>query len=172
MGDGTVLESGTHAQLLAQGGVYDKLVEAQKLKEGGTHSNNYGISGSLTSIAATEVESFSKDAELMMKLETPKQQAFFESKGVPLEEPVSSSPTHKQGKSFDSLLRIVQFNRESWKRYILGTFCAIGAGMVYPAYGIIYGMRLELGFLNMQTNHIYRAFLTKLRDTGSSQAPL
>jgi ATP-binding cassette subfamily B (MDR/TAP) protein 1 len=130
--------------LLAQGGAYAKLVEAQKLKEGETHYNNYGISGSLTSIAATEVESLSKDAE-STKLETPKQQAFFESKGVPEEEPVSSSPTHKRGKSFDSLLRIVQFNRESWKLYILGTFCAVGAGMVYPAYGIIYGMRLERG---------------------------
>lgn len=34
MGDGLVLESGTHTELLQKGGAYMRLVEAQKLREG------------------------------------------------------------------------------------------------------------------------------------------
>lgn len=136
MGSGSVLEYGTHVELLSRhGSVYAKLVEAQRLKDAQTrHTHDFSSLNELIQNEGMDNDSTGSDIQGKENFTDVKARI------TPLEGSHSLNPAHKEDKpGFESLLKLVRFNRESWTLYILGIACAIAAGMVYPSYGIIYG---------------------------------
>jgi ATP-binding cassette, subfamily B (MDR/TAP), member 1 len=169
MGDGRVLEQGTHAELLQiPGGAYARLVQAQKLKESHTEEEggaqeverwgmlsptNWG-SPSATAFSGTTL-GFSSDLELIPKtahsgkprwefddvLEKAalKRMSWSMRAQTPFKKPKPSAPVEKEPGMMHVLKRMAQINKESWKLYAVGFIAATATGMIYPAFGIVYG---------------------------------
>ncbi len=138
MGDGLVVEQGTHQELLhREGGAYARLVQAQRLRE----------SDEVTAVTAgddiDDEDDAPKDMEKAAREEVPLgrrntgqslasqilEQKKKEQKG-------DKEPDHSMYYLFK---RMGIINRSQWKKYFLGTIFATMTGMVYPAFGVVYG---------------------------------
>jgi ATP-binding cassette, subfamily B (MDR/TAP), member 1 len=135
MGDGLVLEQGTHNELLTKtDGPYANLVQAQKLRE----------SEETTELADPKLveETEGKTMEKIAEEEVPLGRA---NTGRPLasgilEKTQSDQSAEKQENMslFAIFKRIALINRDIWWRYAVGTVGAILAGFTFPAYGIVF----------------------------------
>jgi ATP-binding cassette subfamily B (MDR/TAP) protein 1 len=161
MGDGMVLEQGTHAQLLSNiEGPYARLVQAQKLRERQQADNEIGTSAQNTDVNATPADPTDPSAAMRIRHreQYEKEKADMEIERAAREEkPVKRTDTSKSisseilknrqsGLGMEKeygmlyiLKRMAYINRESWKLYALGIFAAMCTGMVYPSFGIVFG---------------------------------
>jgi ATP-binding cassette, subfamily B (MDR/TAP), member 1 len=166
MGDGLVLEQGTHNDLLKNAeGPYARLVQAQKLKEMeqrdaevvDTSGTNTPIPGVGSSADPSDLNAILREKQ---REKMAKEKADREIEEAALaEKPLGRTETSKslaseilkqkksqQGdadeKEYGMLYimgRMARINKESWKHYALGIFAAACTGMVYPAFGIVFG---------------------------------
>jgi ATP-binding cassette subfamily B (MDR/TAP) protein 1 len=164
MGDGMVLEKGTHSQLLRdEDGPYAKLVQAQKLQERQRPEDDADASGHNTPIGHHTPADLT-DPSAMMKLKQKEkmgkekaerdiEKAAFDAKPLGRTDtsrslasdilkqraPDAGGPEREYNIVY-ILKRMVHINRDSWLLYVLGFVGAAGGGMVYPVFGIVYGM--------------------------------
>jgi ATP-binding cassette subfamily B (MDR/TAP) protein 1 len=120
MGNGLVLEEGTHDELLSHGGAYAGLVQAQKLRETaqvdeGSDSDTRDEPDDVEKLARGEVPLGRKDTEQSLASEIIKQR----NKERDRQKEADYSFTYL-------FLRMGKINREDWRRYLVGTVGAIG----------------------------------------------
>lgn len=142
MGEGVVLEQGTHAELLAdEGGAYSKLVRAQKLREqkealAGEDGAEAGASGA--------VEVPAEDIKIGLERKSTQQSlgsAILKQRG----QLGAAGADTEAGRWADEDMglwtlfrRLAEVNQAGWKNYALGFVAACLTGMVYPAFGVVY----------------------------------
>lgn len=167
MGDGLVLEQGTHSQLLENAeGPYARLVQAQKLKEMERHDaevvDTSGTNTPITALATpADPTDLSSALRQKQKEKYEKEKADKEIERVAAEEkPLGRTDTSRSLASeilkqraaekgsqaeedkYGMLYigkRMAAINKESWKWYLIGVAAACATGMVYPAFGIVFG---------------------------------
>jgi ATP-binding cassette subfamily B (MDR/TAP) protein 1 len=135
MGEGIILESGTHHQLLRKNGAYARLVAAQRLKDSHVQEDESGSS------IADDVE----DMERAAREEIPHRRGgstrslaseIIEKKKQPGQE------RQKDYGLFYLFKRMGSLNPPGYKEYFFGSCAAICTGMVYPAFGLVYAKAL------------------------------
>ena len=136
MGEGVILESGTHHQLLHKNGPYARLVAAQRLKE--THVEEDGSGGSI----AGDIE----DIERGAREEIPR--GYGGSTRSLASEIVQRKGQRAQERKKDYGLfylfkRIGSLNPPGYNEYFFGSCAAICAGMLYPSFGLVYAKALD-----------------------------
>lgn len=121
MGDGLVLESGTHNELLQADGAYARLVQAQKLREG--HDHHEG--------GPEESDSEEEDMEKAAREEIPlgRRNTSQSLASEILEQKRKAAEASGKGKEeeismFYLFKRMAPLIRDQWKRYYIGAFCA------------------------------------------------
>ena len=160
MGQGVVLEKGTHSQLLEDpNGAYTRLVQAQKLREAkekrdaepGTPDED-----ELAEEVPEKEQQHDYAAEAQEEIPLGRKNT-----GRSLASEILEQKQKEQGSSKEkdySLLylfrRLGAIQSEVWKRYAIGSIFAICTGMVYPAFGVVYGK-----FNTLHTN--FKVYLTK-----------
>ncbi|KIK80729.1 hypothetical protein PAXRUDRAFT_833366 [Paxillus rubicundulus Ve08.2h10] len=141
MGEGFVLEQGTHAELLAyENGAYSRLVHAQKLRE----TKDREDSDSDTNVAANAELDMKKAVEDEIPLGRKNTDRSIASDLI---QERSQRRKQKDANEQDYTLfylfqRIGALNREGLWRYAVGAMFAIVTGMVYPVFGIVYGQAI------------------------------
>ncbi|KAJ7436836.1 P-loop containing nucleoside triphosphate hydrolase protein [Mycena latifolia] len=123
LADGAVREQGTHNELLGTpGSVYAQLVEAQTLRDRREPAASAHAPEDRTPAGATA----SASLESLQK------------EGRPTQPGAGATPDAPQLGLFDLFMKLARLNRESWRKYMVGSVFAVLTGMVYPAYGVIY----------------------------------
>lgn len=157
MGDGLVLEQGTHNQLLTADGAYARLVATQKLREADNNSKD-----SDSTAAASEEE---VDMEKAAREEIPlgRKNTGRSLASEILEQRKNNTEAKETGDHSLPYLfkRMAMLNRQGWSSYIIGSIFAtskplyvhrfrhgiltimIVTGMVYPAFGVVYAKGIE-----------------------------
>lgn len=151
MGDGLVLESGTHDELLSTEGAYARLVQAQRLREskdsGDGDESNDDEPEDMEKVAREEIPLGRKNTShsLASEILEQKRQAR-EQSGVKDKEDDYSM--------FTLFSRMAPLIRDQWRNYLLGAVFASATGMVYPAFGVVYAKGIQ-GFSALD-NHTRR----------------
>jgi ATP-binding cassette subfamily B (MDR/TAP) protein 1 len=122
MGDGLVLESGTHEQLLAMNGAYSRLVQAQRLREGRDQAALEVVEQDGVA-EHTDVEHLARE-EIPLGRRSTRQslasQIFQQSR--------KAAEISDNGDNDYSLFyltrRMAPFIRDQWKNYLIGSFFA------------------------------------------------
>jgi ATP-binding cassette subfamily B (MDR/TAP) protein 1 len=136
MGDGLVLEQGTHNELLNdEKGAYARLVQAQKLRESQERSD-----GGSEDTAAQEAE----DMKKAVREEIPLGRKNTGQHSLASELIEKRLEEHKKDEAGEYGIiylfkRIGRLHRAGWKKYFFGAICATLTGCVFPAFGIVYG---------------------------------
>ncbi|KZT11907.1 P-loop containing nucleoside triphosphate hydrolase protein [Laetiporus sulphureus 93-53] len=137
MGDGLVLESGTHQQLLQdENGPYSRLVAAQRLRDAREKRGNEETDSQTAASDDEEIEDYEKAAEAEVPLSRSKSGRSLASQI--LEQRNKEKAEHREYGMWYLLRRFFGINRENWKLYMFGAIAAIGNGATYPAFGIVY----------------------------------
>ncbi|TCD63929.1 GTPase-activating protein [Steccherinum ochraceum] len=132
MGDGVVLESGTHSELLQDvNGPYARLVAAQQLRE-----SEGGDDAAPTVIEDGDVERQAAE-EVPLGKSTSRRSVASEA----LEEKKAKEEKKKEYSISYLFYRMGVINGESWSKYLIGSIAA--ASMVYPVFGIVYGQAIS-----------------------------
>ncbi|KAJ7064133.1 P-loop containing nucleoside triphosphate hydrolase protein [Mycena amicta] len=118
MGEGRVLEEGTHEELLATGGsVYAQLVQAQTLRD--THSGSDSTPEKLSDTVTDPDDAVPVEKTGLLQV-------------------ISADTKAPELGLVDLWLRLTTLNRDSWRKYMIGAVFALLNAMVFPAYGVIY----------------------------------
>ncbi|CAA7271334.1 unnamed protein product [Cyclocybe aegerita] len=141
MGDGLVLEQGTHNSLLEADGAYARLVTAQKLRE---HTESH------LEIDDSESEISQKDMEKAAREEIPlgrrNTQQSLASEILEQKRKAREAAGGEKEEAFGMLYlfqRMAPLIRDQWKNYIIGSIFACMTGLVYPAFGVVYAKGIE-----------------------------
>lgn len=145
MGDGQVLEQGTHAQLLADSeGPYARLVQAQRLREaehrGDDFESNSEDEGATTKKQASALEIAAEEEEPLGRANTSRSLA---SEILEQRRRQQGSVQERQYGTRDMFMRMGTINKEAIPLYIMGFLAAMCTGMVYPAFGIVYSNAIQ-----------------------------
>ena len=125
------MEQGTHNDLLAiPDGAYARLVHAQKLRES-------------TERDATKAAGDGEDAKDIEKEAQEEIPLGRRNTSRSLASEILASKGEKQEGESDIgmialMVRLAKENRDSWKMYGFGSIAAVGTGLVYPAFGVVY----------------------------------
>ncbi|KAF9242522.1 P-loop containing nucleoside triphosphate hydrolase protein [Melanogaster broomeanus] len=139
MGDGLVLEQGTHAELLAfESGAYSRLVHTQELRQ--RNDNEYSDRSGGPRIYVDEEKVVEEEVRLGDKSSSPLIAPDLVQKKT--QEIKSNEVNEGDYSMFYLFVRIAALNRDGLWRYVLGTIFAIMTGMVYPALSIVYGQAI------------------------------
>ena len=156
MGDGQVLEHGTHAQLLADTeGPYARLVQAQRLREAeqrgeDEESHSEDEEPTTTKKGASAIEIAAEKEEPLGRAHSSRSLA---SEILEQRRREQGSGQERQYGTRDMFMRMGSINKESIPLYIYGCMAALCTGMVYPAFGIVYSNAIEAF---QQTGHALR----------------
>ncbi|KAF8755102.1 P-loop containing nucleoside triphosphate hydrolase protein [Rhizoctonia solani] len=165
MGDGMVLEQGTHNELLRNAdGHYAALVEAQKLREEeskGQTAKQFD-SDNEDDAKTAPVDPSSEKASLPAEDMEPLKRTTTGTRSLASE--ILSAREKGDGKrygnkdhSFTYLFkRMGLINRDSWKLYVWGCLAAIVTGLVYPVMGIVYSQAI-VGFSDRDRAKVRRS---------------
>jgi ATP-binding cassette subfamily B (MDR/TAP) protein 1 len=122
MGDGLVLESGTHEQLLAMNGAYSRLVQAQRLREGREQATLEVVEQDSVD-EHTDMEEAARE-EIPLGRRSTRQSLSSQI----LEQRRKAAETSDNGDDDYSLFyltkRMAPFIRDQWKNYLIGIFFA------------------------------------------------
>ena len=116
MGEGQLLEQGTHNELLSASGAYARLVQAQKLRDTADESDDVGdvkYSEDIEKAAREEVPLGRKNTGHSLSSEIMEQKKQAEKE---------NGPDHSMVYLF---VRMGQIIKESWRSYLVGSICAI-----------------------------------------------
>jgi len=126
MGDGYVVESGTHDDLLAMKGAYNRLVQAQKLREG--NDEQYSAEGSELGEAPVDMEKAARE-EIPLGRRSTKQSLASE---ILEQRNAEGAGKKEEDYGFTYIfMRMAGLVRDQWKNYLLGSFFAISE--LHPA---------------------------------------
>ncbi|KAG6840985.1 hypothetical protein C0991_002875 [Blastosporella zonata] len=136
MGDGLVLEYGSHNELLNKDGAYARLVQAQKLREAKDSAAVTAIDGPLDSDEPEDMEKIAREEVPLGRKNTGRSLA-----SELIEQRQKAHEGTKKEEDYSMLYlfkRMGLLNREGWRSYFFGAIFASMTGMVYPAFGIVY----------------------------------
>ena len=140
MGDGQVLEHGTHAQLLADPeGPYARLVQAQKLREA-EHRGDSEDEGADAKAKAGAMEAAAAQEQPLGRARSSHSLA---SEILEQRRQEQGSVKQRRYGTRDMFKRMRTINREAVPLYIIGFMAAACTGMVYPAFGIVYAQAIQ-----------------------------
>lgn len=131
MGDGLVLEQGTHSDLIAAGGAYARLVQAQKLRE---NRENRGDSDN-SSTDVEETNDIEKEAREEVPLGRKNTGHSLASEIIEQKKAAAStgeSKEHDMG-LFTLLHRMGGLVRDQRKKYLIGAVFACSKWRIWPA---------------------------------------
>lgn len=135
MGNGVVLESGTHTELLAADGAYAHLVQSQKLREAEEKEARLDSDDE-------DEEDNEGDMEKQAREEIPLgRRNTSRSLASEILEQKRQEQDGEEDKSFSLFYlfrRMGAIVRDQWKAYILGAFFASISGFAHPAYGAVF----------------------------------
>lgn len=169
MGEGLVLESGTHSDLIEADGAYARLVQAQKLREG---RETGGVDSDGVSEDKHDIEKEAREEIPLGRKNTGHSLAseILEQKRKAMEASGQNGEEEALG-IFYLFRRMAPLVRDQWKNYLLGAMFAcctcviflcnpfshitfLVTGMVYPAFGVVYAKGIT-GF-SLQDPHARR----------------
>ncbi|KAG2008663.1 multidrug resistance protein 1 [Coprinopsis cinerea AmutBmut pab1-1] len=140
MGDGVVLEQGTHNELLSANGAYAHLVQAQKLREA---NDSQAVSGD-DQEDGSDAAGYEKMAREEIPLGRSNTGRSLASEIVEQRQKERESKEKKGDLNLPYLFkRMALLVPEQYTRYFLGAIFACLTGMVYPAFGIVYAKGME-----------------------------
>ncbi|KAH6917878.1 multidrug resistance protein 1 [Coprinopsis sp. MPI-PUGE-AT-0042] len=132
MGDGLVLEQGSHNELLSSNGAYSQLVAAQRLREAKEAQATEGN--------ADDIEKLARDEVPLGRSNT----------GRSLASEIIQEKQKKKAETEESDYNMIYlFKRmgllipEQYWRYVVGSAFACLTGMVFPAFGVVYASGIE-----------------------------
>jgi ATP-binding cassette, subfamily B (MDR/TAP), member 1 len=160
MGEGLVIESGTHNDLIQAGGAYARLVQSQKLREGREAREGSGLD-SLDAGNASE-ESNSIEKEILEETPLGRKNTGHSLASEVLEKKQAMGENEKE-KDYDLpyvFKRMILIMRDRWKNYFFGAVFAcrtcfifpvysfltsrfLVSGMVYPGFGVVYAQGIS-----------------------------
>jgi len=129
MGDGLILESGTHEQLLAMNGAYSRLVQAQRLREGREQSAD---SEDEDVDEPTDMEKAARE-EIPLGRKNTRQSLASEILEQRRKAAESSGTKHDGDEDYGLFYlakRMAPIIRDQWKNYLVGSFFACS---MYPS---------------------------------------
>jgi len=132
MGEGQLLEQGTHNELLSANGAYARLVQAQKLRDTTDDVGDIKDSDDIEKAAREEVPLGRKNTGHSLSSEIMEQKKQAE-KG--------KEPDYSLTYLFFRMGKII---KESWRSYLFGSIGAIVTGGVYPAFGLIFAKTIQM----------------------------
>lgn len=137
MGDGLILESGTHTELLHdENGPYARLVAAQRLKESQVEEDETEIE------TADDVEDIEKAVRDEVPLGRQGSSHSLASEIIERNQQQQKKKKKHYG-MFYLFRRIGSLNPKGYKAYLVGSIAAICTGMIHPAFGIVYAKSLD-----------------------------
>ncbi|KIJ54732.1 hypothetical protein M422DRAFT_200639 [Sphaerobolus stellatus SS14] len=142
MGEGLVIEQGTHNELLSKNGAYAQLVQAQKLREAREEEEVGGEEGSADAYAKDDAAAQKEAAD-----EIPLGRKDTGSRSL-ASEIIDRKQAEKVEKKDDLSLytlffKLANINRDTWSNYLIGSCFAVCTGMAFPAFGIVYGQAIN-----------------------------
>jgi ATP-binding cassette subfamily B (MDR/TAP) protein 1 len=120
MAEGTVVDQGTHAELMSRNGLYANLIEQQRIKGQGCDKPSSPCNNEKNDLTGRQTYQESLD----------------ESTNVPSIMPLDSNAgSGLSGKASKrrSILFVLSMNRHDWKMLLLGLVCALLGGLLIPA---------------------------------------
>jgi ATP-binding cassette subfamily B (MDR/TAP) protein 1 len=134
MGDGQLVEYGTHNELLAASGSYARLVQAQKLRENDAPSGDVEDLGDSREVH----EGIEKSAREEIPLGRKNTGHSLSSEIIEQKKQASEKqkePDHSLPYLF---VRMGRINKEAWRSYLIGVICSICACLVLlPVYNCL-----------------------------------
>ncbi|KAJ3146682.1 ATP-binding cassette, sub-B (MDR TAP), member 4 [Geranomyces michiganensis] len=168
MDKGVVVETGSHEELIARGGAYHGLVEAQKLR-GAMGRNNSSDSideseNTLTPVlgatetvgkvpagptigdapVAVDVIDCPPKPERVDSVKAMDRRASVASVAKLTPEEIAEAERAEQLKRKVDVMRLVRMNKPEWGLMFLGVFCALGTGAVMPIFALIFAQILSV----------------------------
>ncbi|KAJ3172722.1 ATP-binding cassette, sub-B (MDR TAP), member 4 [Geranomyces variabilis] len=162
---GVVVEMGSHDELIARGGAYHGLVEAQKLR-GAMGRNNSSDSldesektlgtpalgatvtdGHLPGDAPVAVDVVECPPPKPVRVDSvkPDRRVSVASSVAKLTpEEIAEAERAEQLKRKVDVMRLVRMNKPEWGLMLLGVFCALGTGAVMPIFALIFAQILAV----------------------------
>ncbi|KAF6757403.1 multidrug resistance protein 1 [Ephemerocybe angulata] len=138
MGDGLVLEHGTHDELLAKDGAYCRLVQSQKLRESqdvvevdsdeDDEDDNEKADVDMDKQAREEIPLGRQKTSRSLASEILEQRRMDKGEG-------SKESDHSLPYLFKRMGLIVS---DQWRKYLFGAIFASMSGFVYPAFGLVF----------------------------------
>ncbi|THH03905.1 hypothetical protein EW145_g5914 [Phellinidium pouzarii] len=160
MGEGLVLEQGTHNELLSREGHYARLVQAQKLREAKEEVDD--VDGEVDTAEGSEGAMAEKEShhnyaeEAQEEVPLGRRNTGRSLASELIEQKQKQKAAEKKDLSLYYLFkRFGVIQGSVWKRYLIGGIFASLTGMIYPAFGIVYAITVT-SFQNTGDNHLLR----------------
>ena len=134
MGEGLVLESGTHNELIQAGGAYARLVQSQKLREGRAGRESSGV---LDADNASVESGHSIEKGILEEIPLGRKNTRHSLASEILEQKLEAKGENEYEKDYDFpflFKRISLIIRDQWKNYFFGALLACRTCFIFLEY--------------------------------------